>query len=251
MDPIQQMADPSGGQYEEMPAQPGAGGWIFMLMHLALGAITAALALSPGFAAGKASFESEVWKAVFGVVGAGLVFLALRGWVRALRDERPRLTPQLHQRGKTWGRVLIVLGMAFFTMAVVEALGDVTVAFSGWVKTVYLVGGIYLVLMGVVLQWNPTRHIRQQRVGRGEGRPGVARIVQASDTGVSVNDAPQVKIDFELEVDGQTHLVSDKIVMERAKLALLIPGSTVSVLVDRIDPNVFHVDWSTWKAPHG
>jgi hypothetical protein len=249
MDVPENAIDSSGGPYEQMPARSGAGGWLFMLMHLALGAVTVALAVSPDFAAGKASFASDAWKAVFGLVGAALVFLAIRGWVRSLRDERPRLTPQLFRRGKLWGRILIGLGLVFFALAVVDPVADETVAFSGWVKTVYVVGGVYLVLMGLVLQWNPTRHIRQQRVARGEGRPGVARIVTASDTGVSVNDAPQVKIDFELEVGGRTHLVSDKIVMERAKLALLIPGSTLSVLVDRVDPSVFHIDWSSWKAP--
>ena len=250
MNAPENMIDSSGGQYEQMPEQSGAGGWLFMLMHLALGAVTVALAVSPDFAAGKAAFASDAWKAVFGLVGATLVFLALRGWVRSLRDERPRLTPQLFRRGKLWGRVLIALGVVFFALAVVQPLADETVAFSGWVKTTYIVGGVYLVLMGLVLQWNPTRQIRQQRVARGEGLPGTARIVSASDTGTSVNDAPQVKIDFELEVGGRTHLVSDKIVMERAKLALLIPGSTVDVLVDRVDPNVFHIDWDSWSGPH-
>jgi hypothetical protein len=218
-------------------------------MHLALGGVTVALAVDEGFAQGKAAFASDAWRAVFGLVGAVLSFLAVRGVLRSLRDERRRLTPELLRHGQRWGRVLIVVGIAFFVLAVVKPLADETVAFAGWAKIVYIVGGVYLALMGLVLQWNPTRHIRQQRVAKGDGRPGVARIIRASDTGTSVNDAPQVKIDFELEVGGQTHLVSDKIVMERAKLALLIPGSTVAVLVDRVDPNVFHIDWESWKAP--
>ena len=246
MDAPRPVTDPSA--YEEV-APPGAGGWVFALMHLALGGVTVALAVDEGFAQGKAAFASDAWRAVFGLVGAVLSFLAIRGVLRSLRDERKRLTPELHQRGQMWGRVLIVVGSAFFALAVVEPLADETVAFAGWAKVFYIVGGVYLTLMGLILQCDPTRHIRQQRVAKGQGRPGVARIVRASDTGTSVNDAPQVKIDFELDVGGQTHLVSDEIVMERAKLALLIPGSTVNVLVDRVDPNVFHIDWDSWKAP--
>lgn len=241
--------DPTGAQYEDVPVGTGAGGLLLTLMHLALGGMTVAVAVDEGFAGGKAAFDNDVWRIVFGLVGSGLVPLALRAFVRSLSGGSRKLTPQLYRRGALWGRVLIGLGLVFLAMAVVEPFGDVTVAFSGWAKPFYAAGGAYLMLMGLVLQWNPTRHLRQQRVARGEGRPGVARIVSASDTGTSVNDAPQVKIDFELDVGGQTHLVSDRIVMERAKLALLIPGSTVDVLVDRADPNVFHIDWDSWKGP--
>lgn len=241
--------DPAHAQFEEIPARSGSGGYLFALMHLALGAVTLALAIDDGFARGKATFKSDAWRFVFALVGATLAFLAVRAVVRAVRDERPQLTAALHRRGARWGRVLVGLGVAFFVLAVVGPVGDATVDLSSWTVPFYVCGAVYLVVMGLVLQWNPTRFIRQQRVAKGQGRPGVARIVTAGDTGVSVNDAPQVKIDFELEVGGQTHLVSDKIVMERAKLALLIPGSTVDVLVDQVDPSVFHIDWNSWKGP--
>lgn len=241
--------DATGTDYEEIPAKSGAGGWFLALLHLALGGVSLALSIDEGFADGKASFESDAWRFLLGLVGATLTFLALRALVRSISGPNRKLTPELHRRAALRGRVLIVVGSAFFAMAVIGPLADATIAFSGWAKPFYVVGGIYLVIMGLVFQWNPTRFIRQQRVAKGEGRPGVARIRSASDTGASVNDAPQVKIEFELEVGGQTHLVSDKIVMERAKLALLIPGSTVNVLVDRVDPNVFHIDWDSWKGP--
>ena len=243
--------DPSGGAYEEIPARTGAGGWLFALLHLALGGVTVALAVDTGFARDKAAFSSDAWRAVFGLVGAALAFLALRAIVRMLGDARRRLTPELHRRAALRGRVLILVGIGFFVVATVEGIGNDTVALAGWAKPFYICGAVYLVLMGLVFQWNPTRFMRQQRLARGEGTPGTARILRANDTGTSVNDAPQVKIDFELEVGGRVHLVSDKIVMERAKLALLIPGSTVDVLVDRADPNVFHVDWDSWRAPVG
>lgn len=244
------LVDASGVPNETMPARPSTSGWVVGLMHLALGAVTVGLAASPDFAAGKAVFASEASRAVFGLVGAALVFLSLRGMIRMLNGTPRTISPELRRRSAVRGRVLIAAGVAFFVVALVDAAGDVTVSLSGWAKPFYLVGAVYLVLIGLVVQWDPTRFARQQRVARGEGLPGIARIVGASDTGRSVNDMPQVKIDFELEVGGRTHLVSDKIVMERAKLALLLPGSTVDVLVDRVDPNVFHIDWTSWRAPH-
>jgi hypothetical protein len=159
------------------------------------------------------------------------------------------LTAELHRRGKVRGKILLGIGIALFAMAAIAPVGDATIEFVGWTKLAYIAAAVLFVVQGLVFQWNPTRYIRQQRVRQGQGRPGVARIVSASDTGASVNDAPQVKIQFELEVGGQTHMVSDKILMERAKLALLIPGATVNVLVDKVDPNVFHVDWDSWKPP--
>ncbi|MDQ4124135.1 MAG: DUF3592 domain-containing protein [Actinomycetota bacterium] len=243
-----QPVDESGVPYEELSGRTGAGGWLMALLHFAIGAVTLALALELDLGDAGAAFANDVWRVVFGVVGGLLVFLALRAMVRTVRAEPTTLTLELQRRAAMRGRALIVVGVAFFCIGV-GVMSDWTIALEGWTKPFYVVGGVYLVLMGLVFQWNPTRHIRQQRVRQGQGRPGVARIVRANDTGTSVNDAPQVKIEFELEVGGRTYEVSDKIVMERAKLALLIPGSTVNVLVDRVDPNVFHVDWDSWKGP--
>lgn len=241
--------DETGTNYEEVPARSGFGGYLFAALYVAFGAVSIALVVDEEFAQGKADFSGDVWQAALGLVGGLAGFLGLRAFVRAMQGDRPRLTPELHQRAARRGKVLIVVGVALFAAAVVPAVGDNTVAFSDWAVPVYIAAAVMFVVQGLVFQWNPTRFIRQQRVAKGQGRPGIARIVRASDTGTSVNDAPQVKIDFELEVGGQTHLVSDKIVMQRARLALLTPGSTVNVLVDQVDPNVFHIDWDSWRAP--
>lgn len=240
--------DATGVEYEQVPARSGAGGWFLASLHLALGLATVALALDLEVARDEATFSNEAWRVVFGGIGVVLVFLAVRAIVRSFGTQPTAITPQMRRRAAIRGRILIAVGVAFFAMGL-GILSDSTIALDGWAKPFYVAGGVYLVLMGLLFQWNPTRAIRQQRVRRGEGRPGVARIVRANDAGTSVNDAPQVKIEFELEVGGRTYEVSDKIVMERAKLALLIPGSTLNVLVDRVDPNVFHIDWDSWKGP--
>lgn len=243
--------DPTGTQFEELTARPGAGTYVFALAYVFVGVVSIGLALDDGFAAGKVAFAADAWRAVLGGFGVLLAFLGARGFVRTLTGHRRQLTPELHRRAATRGKILLVVGAGLLAIAVIPAFRDETIDFSSWTKPLYIATGILFIVQGLAMQWNPTRFIRQQRIARGEGRPGTVRIVRASDTGTSVNDMPQTRIEFELEVGGQTHLVSDKIVMERAKLALLIPGSTMNVLVDRVDPNVFHIDWDSWKPPAG
>ena len=236
-------------QFEEVPEGGATSGWFFVLMHLAIGGTSIALVLSPDLARGRAAFSHDAWKVVLGLVGAGLTYFAVRGIARSLAKERARITPGLRQRLSRWGKILMLVGVFFFLSAAVTPVGEQTIAFDSWARPLYIAGGLYLFFMGLLFQWNPTRAIRQARVAKGEGRHGTARLVRANDTGLTVNDDPQVKIDFEITVDGAVHQASDKIVMDRAKLALLIPGSTVNVLVDRIDANVFHIDWDSWQPP--
>jgi hypothetical protein len=241
--------DATGTQYERFPARAGTGGWVLALLHLALGGVTVALALEAEVVEDKAAFSNEAWRVAFGAVGVVLVLLALRAMVRSLRAETTTLTPETFRRAALRGRILLGVGVAFVAIGLGFAKGAIEV--YDWAKPFYVAGGIYTVILGLVFQWNPTRYIRQQRVRKGQGRPGRARILRASDTGMSVNDAPEVRVHFELEVGGRTYEASDSMVMERAKLALLIPGATVNVTVDEVDPNVFHIDWDSWKGPGG
>jgi hypothetical protein len=241
--------DPNPNAYEELPGRPGGGGYFIALVYTGLGALSLWLAGDEAFAADKAAFAHDVWRGALGLLGALLAFIGVRAVIRGMKGETRRLTPELHRRASRRGKILVAVGAALLAVTLFPALADETIDFSGPLTWIYAIAGGLFILQGLVFQWNPTRFIRQQRVAKGQGRPGVARIVSADDTGRTINDAPQVKIEFELEVGGRTYQVSDKIVMARAKLALLIPGSTVNVLVDNVDPNVFHIDWDSWKAP--
>ncbi len=247
--PFQPTPEGIASDYEELPARSGPGGWLLTLVHLALGGVAIALAVSEEFAAGKAAFSSDAWRLVLGLIGGTLAFFAVRGIVRKLNDDRPKLTPELHERARRKGWVLVVVGASLVVVSLYQDVGEMSVSFSSWAKPFFVAGGAYLMLLGLAFQWNPTKTIRRQRVARGEGVRGTASIVRAGDTGVTVNEAPQVNITFDIEVNGRRHQVRDRIVMERAKLALLIPGSTVDVLVDRVDPSIFHVYWDSWKPP--
>jgi hypothetical protein len=241
---------PAVPEYESMAApRSGAAVWFMILFHLPLGLVPLALAMSEDFAAGKATFAGDTWRITLGAVGAGLTFLALRGIVRNLSDNVPKITPERQRRARVSGSILFLVGQGFLLASGFDGIGDSTVSFHSWTKPFFIVGGIYLMLMGLVFQANPKRLLGRERITKGEGNHGIARILRAGDTGMSVNNQPQVTIDFEIDVNGRVHQASDKIVMERAKLALLIPGSTVDVLVDQVDPNVFHVYWDSWKPP--
>lgn len=236
-------------EYEEVPSRAGFGGWLFVVAYMAVGTVSGALAFSEEFAAGKAVFAGDGWRIFLGSFGVVLAFLGCRAIVRNLTDHRPKLTPELHRRASRRGRVLIVVGAALAAMASVEAAAESSIEFRSWAKPFYVWSGAGLILTGLALQWNPTQGIRARRVARGEGRPGSVRILQASDTGTSSGDSSEVRIDFELSVSGHTYQVRDDVMMERAKLALLVPGATMDVLVDRVDPTIFKIDWDSWKGP--
>ncbi len=236
-------------QYEEVAPSAGPVAWVLVLLHLALGVVAVALAVNEEFAAGKVSFAGEGWRVGLGLAGAALTLSALRGAVRTVSGTKVTLDPAHRRRAKRRGWVFFAIGAGFVVASAFDDLARESVAFDSWAKTLFLVGGIELMLLGVVFQGDPSRTIRRQRIARGEGVHGVARIVGAGDTGTSVNEQPQVRIDFEIDVDGCVHRVSDRIVMQRSRLALLIPGSTVDVLVDRADPSVFRVDWDSWRGP--
>ncbi|MDQ3982143.1 MAG: hypothetical protein M3271_05625 [Actinomycetota bacterium] len=240
---------PPVSEFEDVHVRVSGTSWVLVLLQLPLGAVALALAVSEDSASGKAAFSHDAWRVALGVVGGALALLALRAAFRFLADNVPTVTPKRQRQARVRGRILLVVGAWLFAAAVIEDVGESSVSFDSWTRPFFGAGGVYLMLMGLVFQLNPARSIRRARLAKGEGYHGTARILGANDTGVSVNEQPQVKIDFEIDVNGRVHRASDEIVMERAKLALLIPGSTVDVLVDRVDPSVFHVYWDSWKPP--
>ncbi|HET7483000.1 MAG TPA: hypothetical protein VFK89_09080 [Actinomycetota bacterium] len=235
-------------QPEQLSARPGIFDWLFPLMHFVIGATAVSLSASDELSRGRVAYSGAVWRVVLALIGVALMFFAVRAVIRATSGASLKLTADL-RRARMNGTIIGAIAAFLVLAALVAPFGDATVRFQSWAKPFFAAGGIYLLLLALMVQWNPTKTIRRQRVDAGEGVPGSARIVRASDTGVSINDAPQVKIDLEMTVDGRSYPASDKIVMERAKLALLIPGSTMDVLVDRVDPNIFHIDWDSWKPP--
>ncbi|MFN2587841.1 MAG: hypothetical protein ABR613_06975 [Actinomycetota bacterium] len=242
--------DPTAQQDEAVVMPPaGAVGFLLGLVHLGIGGVAVALAVDDGFAEGKAAFAAGVWRFVLGGVGAVLGLLAVRGLLRVVAAQEKRLTPEVRASARRRGLVVVLVGVWLFATATFEGIAQETVAFDSWVDPFFIAGGIYLTLLGLSLQLDPTGPLRRQRLAQGYGAAGTATILRASDTGVTFGDVPQMKVDFEIEADGRRYEASDNVVMEQSNVALLAPGSTVDVLVDRGDPRVFRVDWNSWRGP--
>ncbi|MBE2227475.1 MAG: hypothetical protein IAE93_09045 [Ignavibacteria bacterium] len=71
-----------------------------------------------------------------------------------------------------------------------------------------------------------------------------ARVVEVSDTGVTVNNAPQVKMLLEVTPpNGTTYLVETKQLISRLQTAMYQPGSMIPVLIDLNDKNSIVINY--------
>lgn len=249
VDPFQGVPGASG--HPVAPPRPARIPWPLVLLHLAIGGVAVALAVSDGFAAGKAAFASETWKLLLGATGAGIAFTGVRGAFRNLNQSVPSLTDDRRRNARVWGWLLIVAGAGLAAVSLSEDLARRSVAFDSWVDPFFRVGGIYLVLLGLLLQLNPARTLAQQRLAQGQGTPGRATIVRSRDLATTSGDSALVEVELEIEAEGRRTLATSRMLVDEDKLALLVPGSTVEVLVDRTAPDVFDVDWESWQAPAG
>jgi hypothetical protein len=69
------------------------------------------------------------------------------------------------------------------------------------------------------------------------GRQGTATVTALRDTGMTVNDNPQVELDLDVSVDGTpVYPVTHRQVISRLAIAGFQPGATVPVRVDPQDP---------------
>lgn len=71
-----------------------------------------------------------------------------------------------------------------------------------------------------------------------------ARVVQVSDTGVTVNNAPQVKLLLEVTPpSGTAYLVETKQLISRLQTSMFQPGMMVPVLIDLNDKNAISLNY--------
>jgi hypothetical protein len=131
----------------------------------------------------------------------------------------------------------IVLAAGFFVVGfkVPEAAGSM-----------YLTGGI-LGAVGVVLLLIGLRvgaaTADAQRVSQ-TGLSGTARVTALTQTGMFLNDNPQVKMDLLVQVTGKSpYAASRKEFIPLIMLSQISPGSTLPVKVDPNDPNDVVIQW--------
>ena len=71
-----------------------------------------------------------------------------------------------------------------------------------------------------------------------------ARVMQVSDTGVTVNNSPQVKLLLEVTPpNGATYLVETKQLISRLQTSMFQPGMMVPVLIDLNDKNAVSLNY--------
>ena len=77
------------------------------------------------------------------------------------------------------------------------------------------------------------------------GVPATAKVLEIHDTGVTVNNSPQVKLLVEVSssVSG-TYLVETKQIISRVQVPQFQPGATFQVVVDPNDKNLISFDYS-------
>ena len=69
------------------------------------------------------------------------------------------------------------------------------------------------------------------------GRQGTATVTALRDTGVTINDNPQVELDLDVSVEGMpVYPVTQRQVISRLAIAGFQPGATLPVRVDPLQP---------------
>lgn len=131
-----------------------------------------------------------------------------------------------------WGIVAFFLigGVAFLLIMPEIWIGQIWIAVSLGLATLYL-----------FMHWRADKSDEL----RATGIPGKATIVEMTQTGVYINEMPQVRL--KLRIDSQelaSYEVDKKIVVPHIALGALSSGNPLNVFIDREDKNNFAIDWS-------
>ena len=142
-------------------------------------------------------------------------------------------------------RWLIGIGIFEFVLAMVFAAVAVTnpvVAFGFWLTAAILgVTGVILVAIGLRVRRSADNADRILRTGI----DGTATITALTQTGVSMNDNPQVEIGLSVRLPGkEPYAASRREFVPLILLARLTPGASLPVTVDPNDPQQVMIDWS-------
>lgn len=82
------------------------------------------------------------------------------------------------------------------------------------------------------------RNSARNRAILATGEPAHATILSATDTGVTVNDCPQVRLSLEVRPAGAApYRAETTLLVGRLQTALIMPGMSVRVKYDRADPS--------------
>ena len=139
----------------------------------------------------------------------------------------------------TW--IGIAGGLMGITVAVISVLK------VGGPSGTYIAAGIILIAGGMFYLFYKLLFAPMILAGRlqKEGIPGRALIKEVHDTGVTVNNSPQVKLILEVKSSlGQVYTTTLRTLVSRLQPQLFQAGMTVPILIDLKDENKVIIDYS-------
>jgi hypothetical protein len=137
-----------------------------------------------------------------------------------------------------WG---IIIGLIGGGIGLLVGLGAV-------IATKSIVGIVIMVLMVSIMGtvfWKTLfgPMLLSKRLAK-SGFATTAKVIQVSDTGVTVNNAPQVKLLLEVTPpNGTTYMVETKQLISRLQTSIYQPGSMIPVLIDLNDKNSIVINY--------
>ena len=132
--------------------------------------------------------------------------------------------------------IFFLAGGVFFTIAIPDIwIGQI------WIVVSLGLAGLYIFL--------GRRADAADRL-KAEGIPAQGQILEMTQTGVQVNEQPQVKLKLRITGPGITPFEAEKkLVVPMIALGSLTGGQPLSVYVDKTDQSNFTVDWAGSTAP--
>jgi hypothetical protein len=148
------------------------------------------------------------------------------------------------------GLVIAIIGGG---IGIVGAVIGIAVAFSvmpgdaGFISYLPILFGVAVTLivplvLGVVF-WKVLRPMFRANALLKTGEPAQARVLRLWDTGVTLNDSPQVGLLLEVQrQSAPVYQVETKTFISRLQTSQFQPGALLNVRVDRADPNKIAVE---------
>ncbi len=137
------------------------------------------------------------------------------------------------------------IGLAGGLIGIIVAI--VSVLSVGGSSGIYIAGGILLVFGGMMFLFYKLFFAPMILAGRlrKTGTPGKALIKEVHDTGVTINNSPQVKLLLEVKNSfGQVYTTTLRTLVSRLQPQLYQPGMTVPVLIDPNNEKTVIIDFS-------
>lgn len=115
------------------------------------------------------------------------------------------------------------------------------VIFGGWPGIIMAV--IFVGVFGGVFWPMLIKPMMTASKLRKTGVGATAKVLEVSDTGVTLNNSPQVKLLLEVNSPTGTYLVETKQYVSRLQVGMFTPGSVLPVLVDPSDRDLISLDY--------